>query len=59
MFPLKKKTGPTKVKKICVYCGYMPGEVMSATVNCVKCHKRGLRTVYGEDAQGNPRTVED
>ena len=59
MLPLKKKKGPTKVKKMCVYCGHMAGEVMSAAVNCPKCKKRGLRTIYGEDGEGNPRTVED
>lgn len=59
MLPLKKRKGPTKVKKMCVYCGYMAGEVMSAAVNCLKCKKKGLRTIYGEHENGQPRTVED
>lgn len=59
MIPLKKKREPTKVRKMCVYCGYMAGEVMSAAVNCPKCRKKGLRTIYGELENGQPRVVED
>lgn len=58
MFPLKKKAGPTKVEKLCVYCGHIVKEAMSAMVNCPMCKKRGLRTVYGE-VDGKPHTVED
>jgi ribosomal protein L40E len=57
MYPLRKNKGPTKVQKMCMYCGHMAGKVMSAAVNCPKCKKRGLRTIIGRDQNGDVRVV--
>lgn len=59
-YPLKKNKGPTKVDKMCVYCGKMYPNVFSASLNCNKeggCHKAGLRTIYGKNENGTVRIV--
>lgn len=58
MYRLVRKTKSVVVDKLCVYCGTVARGVHSATVNCSKCKKRGLRSTYGVDLDGAPYTVE-
>ncbi len=57
-YQLPKKKGPTKVNKVCLYCGHYAEQVHSATVNCPKCRKKGMRTAYGT-LGGKPYIPED
>lgn len=59
MHPLKKRKGPVRVDKVCIYCGHLAKQVTSGTVNCKMCWKRGLRTAYGTMDNGEPYIPEN
>lgn len=47
LYRLKKRNAPTKVEKICSLCGWKK-QVMSGQLICPHCHKKALKTIYGE-----------